>query len=265
MNTNKQSKIKTKVESNEQYHSTNQISSSGLKSIWKNSYSVKQFLNQKYVASKAFEIGTAIHTLCLEGREKYNQENYVITEKIDRRTKAGKTAMEHHQKAVNGRTIIDSNDHYMIEELFKNFNRNKKAVDYCKGTVELSHYTEIDGVPVKVRPDCINVKKQFISDIKTTQSANPKDFKREIFKFGYHLQAAFYCDALQIPVENFRFVAMQKTYPFTVEVYGLSDDTIQYGRNAYKEALGYWKTYLETGIPTDYIWNDYDEKQTIKL
>lgn len=265
MSTNKQSTIKTRVESNEEYHSTDAISSSGLKSIWKNSYSVKQFLNAKYKPSKAFEIGTAIHTLCLEGREKYDQENYVITEKIDRRTKAGKAAMEHHNEMGKGKTIIDVDDHYMIEELFKNFNRNKKAVKYCQGTVELSHYTELNGVDVKVRPDCINVEKGFISDIKTTQSANPIDFKREIFKYGYHLQAAFYSDALGLPVENFRFIAMQKTYPFTVEVYALSDDTIEKGRDAYEKALIHWKAYLETGIPTDYIWNDYDDNATIKL
>lgn len=255
----------TKIESNETYHSTDAISSSGLKSIWKNSNSVKQFLNEKYTPSKAFEIGTAIHTLCLEGREKYNEENYVISEKIDRRTKAGKAAMEHHQKTALNRTIIDAADHFMIEELFKNFNRNKKAVKYCQGTVELSHYSEMNGVPIKVRPDCINVEKGFISDIKTTQSANPKDFKREIYKYGYHLQAAFYCDALGVPVENFRFIAMQKTYPFTVEVYALSDETIQRGRDAYLTALGHWKEYLETGIPSNYVWDDYNDNQTIKL
>lgn len=255
----------TKIESNETYHSTDGISSSGLKTIWKNSNSVKSFLNAKYTPSKAFEIGTAIHTLCLEGRKIYNEENYIINEKIDRRTKVGKAAMEDHVAKSKGRTIIEWADHYMIEELFKNFNRNKKAVEYCQGTVELSHYTELDGVPVKVRPDCINVEKGFISDIKTTQSANPKDFKREIFKFGYHLQAAFYSDALGVPAENFRFIAMQKNYPFTVEVYALSDDTIQRGRDAYLAALGHWKEYLETGIPSGFMWDEYDNEQTIKL
>ena len=257
--------MKTIIESNETYHSHKAISSSGLKSIWKNSFSVNQFLNEKYEGSKAFEIGTAIHTLCLEGRQKYNQENYIITEKIDRRTKAGKAAMEHHNETASGRTVIDANDHFMIEEIFKNFNRNKKAVELCKGTIELSHYTELDGVEVKVRPDCINTKEQFISDIKTTQSANPIEFRREIYKYGYNLQGAFYCDALGIPAENFRLIAMQKKYPFTVEVYALSDETIQRGRDAYQKALKHWKEYLETGIPTGYIWNEYDENQTIKL
>ena len=255
----------TKIETNEQYHSNDAISSSGLKSIWKNSFSVKDYLNEKYTPSKAFEIGTAIHTLCLEGRKAYDEQNYIIKEKIDRRTKVGKTAMEDHVAKSKGRTIIEFNDHYMIEELFKNFNRNKKAVEYCQGSIELSHYTDCEGILVKVRPDCINEEKNFISDIKTTQSANPKDFKREIYKYGYHLQAAFYSDMLNIPAENFRFIAMQKTFPFTVEVYALSDDTIQRGRDAYQKALKHWREYLQTGIPTGFVWDDQDEQGTIKL
>ena len=92
----------------------------------------------------------------------------------------------------------------------------------------------------------------FISDVKTCQDNSPEGFKRDIYKWGYHLQAAFYMDMLGI--DNFKFVAVTTSYPHTVEIYSLDEDTIEFGRNAWQQAFSNWQIYLETNQPPGYYW-----------
>ena len=77
------------------------------------------------------------------------------------------------------------------------------------------------------------------------------------------MQAAFYCDMLG--VENFKFIAVETNYPYSVEVYTLSDDMIEQGRKAWKRAFDDWKIYSETGIVSGYIWNDFDDDGSLIL
>ena len=60
-------------------------------------------------------------------------------------------------------------------------------------------------------------------------------------------------------VENFKFIAVETNYPYSVEVYTLSDDMIEQGRKAWKRAFDDWKIYSETGIVSGYIWKDFDD------
>jgi hypothetical protein len=78
--------MKIVKDSNQVYHSHNSISASGLKEIYKKS--VFHFLNRKFKESPAMKLGTAVHQAILEPYDFH--DIYHITEKIDKRTKAGK-------------------------------------------------------------------------------------------------------------------------------------------------------------------------------
>ena len=257
--------VTTKNETNEVYHSNDIISASGLKQIYQLKGDINQYLELKkipYEPNINFIIGTAIHTLCLEGRSKFDENYLSITEKIDGRTKEGKSAMENYKKAAKKRHLFKYSEHEIIENIYSNFRSNKQAVDYCNGTIELSHYSKLENIDVKVRPDCINTEKKFISDIKTTISATDDDIKKEIKWRHYDLQAVFYCDILGIPPENFRFIFMQKKAPFFIEVVGLTDESIERGRNKYLACLNQWGVYKNNKkvLPS---WN-YDESSKCK-
>jgi len=131
------------------------------------------------------------------------------------------------------------------------------AQKYCKGEIELSHYTQYEGIDVRVRPDVINHVSDFITDVKTCQDNSPQAFKRDVYNWGYHLQAAFYMDMCGI--NNFRFIACTTKYPYTVEVYTLDEKDIEFGRMAYKNAFKQWKKYLETGVVSRYDWHNIHE------
>lgn len=240
--------LKTTKDSNEVYHSSDAISASGLKKIFKKS--VYHFLNQKPFESSSMALGTAIHTAILEPDNFY--KDYHVFPKIDRRTKAGKEMFEAETKKAADKILLAEEDHEKIKAILENYRANETAVKYCQGEVEVSHYGSFEGADVRVRPDVKNAVAGFISDIKTCQDNSPQAFLKDVYKYAYHLQAAFYSDALGFDPLNFRFVAIETNYPFSVEVYALSKEMIEKGRNAYMKALSDWKLYKATGIVSGY-------------
>ena len=234
--------MKKVFDTNAVYHSSRDISASGLKTIF--DQSVYYFLKKKITETDAMRFGTAVHTLLYEGRNEF-KKNYYFMPKLDLRTKANKAIKEEHLKIAGNKILFDSEQGRQLHSILKNFEANKLAVHYANGIVEQSHYGEFEGVPVRVRPDCHS--DTWISDIKTSRDISLKAFKSEIRFRHYDLQAAFYSDCLGYDPLNFRFIAIRNQYPFDVAVYSLNEDQIATGRFKYQQALRQWKHYLETG------------------
>lgn len=245
--------MKVTKDSNDIYHSHDSISASGLKTIHKKS--VYHLINQKFKETPAMALGTAVHQAILEPHDFH--DIYHVIEKIDKRTKAGKEEYQKQIDLAKGKIIIEDDIHEIIKSILGDFRQNDLAQKYCKGEIELSHYTQYEGIDVRVRPDVINHVSDFISDVKTCQDNSPQAFKRDVYNWGYHLQAAFYMDMCGI--NNFRFIACTTKYPYTVEVYTLDEKDIEFGRMAYKNAFKQWKKYLETGVVSRYDWHNIHE------
>lgn len=242
--------MKIKKDSNENYHSRPEISASGLKTIHKKS--VYHFLNQRPFSSDSLALGTAVHEAILEPKE--FDKKYAIVDYIPRGEGYMKKRKEQQEDHKGKELLYISNDKEQPGNIILNIKRqfmdNDLAIFYTKGDIELSHYGMHNGVPVRVRPD---VKGDgWISDIKTCQDNSPRAFLRDIYNYGYHLQAAFYSDALGFDPKRFRFIAIETKHPFSVVVYGLSDEMIDKGRLAYQNALEEWNEYLQTGIANGY-------------
>ncbi len=250
---------------NEEYHSKDSISASGLKMIAKKS--VKHFLDRKFNETDAMKFGTAVHTAMLESDKFY--DDYYIMPKVDGRTKEGKALKAEHIEKAKGKIVLDEADHNRIKAIMANLKKNELAQKFCKGEIEVSHYGTMDGVDIRVRPDCKNSIAGWISDVKTCQDNSPEKFRIDILKFRYDLQATFYCDALGYDPKDFRFIAVETNYPYSIEVYGLSDDLIELGRNGnkwkmgYKQALDNWKFYKETDVALGYESTNRNEDGSI--
>jgi len=229
-------------DTNSEYHSSESISASGLKTIY--SQSVYYFLNKSYLESEAMKFGTAVHTLLYEGRNEFKR-NYYFMPKLDLRLKANKAIKAEHLKLAGNKILLDSQQGRNLHRILTNFDANKLAVHYANGVVEQSHYLDFEDIPVRVRPDCHS--DTWISDIKTSRDISVKAFRSEINFRNYDLQAAFYSDCLGYDPFNFRFIAIRNEYPFDVAVYSLNEDQIERGRFKYKHALRQWKHYLDTG------------------
>ena len=91
----------------------------------------------------------------------------------------------------------------------------------------------------KSRLDSLNPR--YVVDLKTTLSAEPKDFKYSVKKYDYDFQAAFYLWGLSMvdptSIHGFRFIAVEKEPPYECAVYECSKDTVNRGWNKVEKAL----------------------------
>ena len=254
--------MKTKIESNDAYHENKRyVSSSALKTIHKKS--VMHYLNQKPFNTSSLSLGTLIHTAILEPHN--FESDYFVMPKVDKRTKAGKDEYARYLELAKGKELVDQETIAIKDAIMENFTINKEAMYFNEGIKEVSFYSEINGVLVKVRPDCYNEEEGFISDPKTCQDNSPKGFMRDVYKYGYHLQAAFYSDVLGVDPKNFVFTAIETNNPYSVQCYTLGDEHIDRGRDAYTSALAKWKRYLDTGDVVGYEDYPKNEKGVIIL
>lgn len=205
-----------------------------------------------------FAIGSAVHELLMEERLFY--KNYVVSPKFDRRTKEGKTAYAEFEEKANGKAIITQDEMAMILEMVCSAKLNHTLNELLEdGIYELSCYgvDEKTGLNIRVRPDILPKNRSTIVDIKTCNDSSPKKFKNDVYSYGYSLSAAFYMDILGR--ENYVFAAIEKTAPYQVSLYSLSDEMVEYGRSQYRMGLD----LLKWSIDNDY-WCDYVEFEILK-
>lgn len=94
-------------------------------------------------------------------------------------------------------------------------------------------------------------------DLKTTRDASPSGFGREVARYNYHVQAAFYQDAY-LAVTGKRlpyvFVALEAAWPHVGAVYRVTDRAFQLGRETYVD----WMDRLHTCQQSN-SWPGYGE------
>lgn len=104
-------------------------------------------------------------------------------------------------------------------------------------------------VRLRCRPDCY-IPGRAIVDLKTTASADPQAFANSCEGYGYHRQAAWYQDgifALTGETLPFLFLSIEKTPPYTCNVFRLDDDWVARGREENTAAIRRLMQCWDTG------------------
>lgn len=109
---------------------------------------------------------------------------------------------------------------------------------------------EIDGewYKVKIRPDIVT-KNGEVPDYKTTRDIRGDAFGRQAHEAGYWLKMAFVGDVLRAAYDSefkMGLLAQSKSSPFIPQMYWMTDQQIQVGREQYQFALKYHKQCVET-------------------
>jgi exodeoxyribonuclease VIII len=108
---------------------------------------------------------------------------------------------------------------------------------------------EKTGLKCKARLDYVNFDQSIITDLKTTRSANPADFSRDIAKFKYHQQAGFYMDGFKhLAGEDgaiWCFFACEKVEPYVSSCFQLGERSVEAGRVQYRIALDAYSKCVE--------------------
>lgn len=196
------------------------ISASFLKACYQSAYDGYKFLHQPRESTKAMQFGTAVHTMLLEPH--LFSEQFAVSEKFDRRTKAGKEASEAFEAANKGKLVLDEDDAVKIQKIVANvkaFPQIQEALDsFFK---EQTFQFEVQGAACKARLDLVDESGHFIIDVKTTKDASSADFAKTMINMNYDLQLAHYALATG-KTQNKAFVIAVETDTCEVALYDVS-------------------------------------------
>ena len=253
--------------SNEDYHAEKEhLSSSNLKMLLKDPekfYQEKVLGNREEVSSNtqnAFSEGSYAHSLILE--PDLVDKEFTIFSGM---RKQGNEWESFKSDASNfGKTILSKAQQLKVNMWVKSFKALPTAVNLIKnGQAELSLFGELQGVPVKVRADYINIEDGYIADIKTTSGPSDVDnFRLTVESFEYDLSAALYCSMFELHYGrpfSFYFIVLGKR-DLNCEVFKLSNANMTMGKQKIIKALNIYKKCKESGV-----WKKIEKKDDKKL
>ena len=231
---------------NKEYHARPEISKSDLDLLAKSPYHYKYKDEFERKDSAALVLGSAAHKLILEPADFFNE--FRVEPDVDKRTKEGKAIYNEFLANLGDKTAISGETYDVVEQIAKAVNSMRETAVFLRdGLAEQSYFSEIDGVPVRCRPDFYNENLGLVIDLKTTSDASAAGFAKSVANFNYHVQNAFYTDILRQNgklVNNFLFIAVETKKPFMVGFYELDGVAIDKGRERYKELLNLYKICL---------------------
>lgn len=250
--------------SNEDYHSSNCISKSGLDLIAKTPahyYREKISENEemKRERTKSLNVGTAFHYLALEP-DNFDKQIAIDPDNWPTKKECGKTIEEQRAEYADkhfGKVILRPKDMDNLHNMAKSI-RSHPAAKYLlqgKGMVEASIFAResIYGIDCRVRPDWLR-EDGLIIDLKTTKDASLYGFDKAIWNFRYHVQAAFYMDMYELATgkkaKGFVLIPVENNPPFLCGEPVLieeGDEWLNIGRRAYMENIELYARCMETG------------------
>ncbi len=153
-------------------------------------------------------------------------------------------AEEEKRAKDSGMTLIRGDDYdacvAMRNVLFAN---SEFEEILTKGAAEVSIFTVLFGVPVKVRLDY--VYDWIIIDYKTTVSAKPEEFSRQAYNAGYYLKMALQRAVFKLaygrPPEAVKLLAQEKKYPYIPQMLKMKNEQLKIGHIQLSSALQQYK------------------------
>lgn len=163
-----------------------------------------------------------------------------------------------------GKEILTENEWDTIQEIRKSVLSSSSAAKYlAKGKAEVAITWNIGDIKCKGRIDFDS--EHAIVDLKTTHSASPELFGREVWRYRYHTQGAWYTDGYEKSRgkrKPYVFIAVESKPPYVVQAYTVPDQVIDAGREDYSNMLdrllecrasgkwpGYCDSELELSLP----------------
>lgn len=185
--------------------------------------------------SKAMRIGTALHSLVLEGIAPIVRPEFAGT--------GSRAARAEWDAAHAGALILSEDEAADVHAMSASIALHPiagPAFARKDGRAEVSALWTCPetGVECKSRFDWL--LPGAIVDLKTSADASAAAFARSVASYRYHCQDAFYSQAAAscgLSVEHFLFVVVETAPPYAVAIYQLDDEARDIGRRLYLRDL----------------------------
>jgi hypothetical protein len=179
------------------YRSLPGINASLLKACANGLWSGWQSLHIEREPSDAMKFGTALHAYFLEA-DRFG-DLVAVSQKFDRRTKAGKEASEAFEAQANGKTVISEEE---LEQIKRMHRRAAEILEFSSllgtGLKEFTISGDMPSGRIKGRLDLMSKDGSVIVDIKTTRSADPALFAKDFLNLHYDVQFLHYANLARI-------------------------------------------------------------------
>ncbi len=167
---------------------------------------------------------------------------------------------------AQGRTLISQADFEVCAGVLASVEQHAKALKvFSEGVSERSIFWVDPGTgqPCRVRPDYYREDIGVVFDLKSTADAGFEAFRRDIFRYGYHISAAMYLDGCRsqgFKATAFAWLAIEKEPPYAIGLYLASPELLEAGEVAYRECLqtyatcrkqGHWPAYSDDFVTID--------------
>lgn len=209
---------------------------------------------QESTPAQAF--GTAIHQAILE--PKLFKENMIVQPTFE--GTGSRAARDQWHIQNHGKTILKQEQLDQIDGILKAISKHSLASKLVSDgySEESFFWTDPEsGIQCKARPDFIR-EGHIIVDVKTTLDAKPSSFLADIARYGYHIQAAMYLDAVSTVLDKihdtFIIIAIEKEAPHGINCYQFkaTDYSIRAAQQHYWTALKMLKECQKTDIYPSY-------------
>lgn len=227
------------------------LSYSSLKAFLKSPIHYIEYINKKREQTDAMLLGSLVD--CMIFTPDDLESSYKRYEKFSKRSNADKERWQLMQDEASseGFEWIDSElwdkallmvdsvmNHPEASHLIHQVGASQRKMEWSR-----------DGLPFVGVADGIGQLGEnastFILDLKTSTDASAKFWQRQLLNMEYHLQAAMYVEGWKrerFEDAVFYHIVVENTAPFTVNVFKLSEEIIQAGRDRYLKAIEGFKT-----------------------
>lgn len=251
-----------------EYHASGAIGSSMLKSMLQNG---PMYCDEHYVSRTApvretphhFYFGRAVHCYALEGEEEFHKRFIIRPDQQPgapgKKWHGGAKACKEWltRAALDGKQVLSSDDFEAIKRMRESLYECPEIAEILATgcpEVTIRNEDELTDLPIQIRIDWLHGDPESpltwnaMLDVKTCEDLNK--FERDLYTFGYHVQAAFYQHVASMECGEtlpFRFAAIEKQAPYRCGLWYVPDDALDAGRSAFGRALDMWKACADAG------------------
>ena len=171
--------------------------------------------------------------------------------------RAGKDWEKFRDDQLAGTIILNETEGREAACMATSVGANAEAMRLLDGVREKTLLFDKDGRNCRATPDVVGA--DFVTELKTGETSDPRKFHWKVRDFAYHAQLAWYDDAIGGKKDHF-IVAVEAKPPYVVTVFRLTPGSIEQGRKLCRlwwerllqcEASGEWPCYCQSIVDLD--------------